>query len=298
MSGPGSHPQPASATGVAGKFAALARIFPPTLARGLRHADAFRDIEAVCLFVGYPRSGHTLVGALLDAHPDAVIAHEMDLLRFVYARFFRSQLCAMLVDNARRAAATGHTWGTYAYAVPGQWQGRFRRIRVIGDKHGEATSVRLHFSPSLLERTARTFRHPVKLIHVIRNPYDNIATISRKPHTIQPALAPPSGDVLRDAIEYYFALCAAVERVRRAGRYDVMDVRHEAFVADPAASLTAIGRFLGLAMDDDYLRAASAIVNPAPLPSRTSIDWPAPRIAEVAERMRAFPFLEGYGFEE
>ena len=36
----------------------------------------YDDLQAFCLFMGYTRSGHSLVGACLDAHPEAAIAHE------------------------------------------------------------------------------------------------------------------------------------------------------------------------------------------------------------------------------
>ena len=45
----------------------------------------FETIQLYCMFVGYPRSGHSLVGTLLDAHPDIVIAHELDALRHIRA---------------------------------------------------------------------------------------------------------------------------------------------------------------------------------------------------------------------
>ena len=41
------------------------------------------EVERVCLFIGHPRSGHSLVGAMLDAHPDLCIAHELDMLAFL-----------------------------------------------------------------------------------------------------------------------------------------------------------------------------------------------------------------------
>ena len=40
-----------------------------------------QSVEAFCIFIGYPRSGHSLLGSLLDAHPEMVIAHELDVLR-------------------------------------------------------------------------------------------------------------------------------------------------------------------------------------------------------------------------
>lgn len=30
-------------------------------------------VQAYVMFVGYPRSGHSIIGALLDAHPDAIL---------------------------------------------------------------------------------------------------------------------------------------------------------------------------------------------------------------------------------
>ena len=30
----------------------------------------YKEIQDLCLFIGYGRSGHTLVASLLDAHPD------------------------------------------------------------------------------------------------------------------------------------------------------------------------------------------------------------------------------------
>ena len=40
----------------------------------------FARLQSFILFIGYERSGHTLVSALLDAHPHIVIAHEYHLL--------------------------------------------------------------------------------------------------------------------------------------------------------------------------------------------------------------------------
>ena len=47
----------------------------------------FKTVEKYCMFIGYPRSGHSLIGALLDAHPNIIIAHELNDLRY-FARGF------------------------------------------------------------------------------------------------------------------------------------------------------------------------------------------------------------------
>jgi len=45
----------------------------------MEEAD-FSKLRNFVLFVGYPRSGHSLVGSLIDAHPHAIIAHEVKTL--------------------------------------------------------------------------------------------------------------------------------------------------------------------------------------------------------------------------
>jgi hypothetical protein len=37
----------------------------------------FSNVRTFILFVGYPRSGHSLIGSIMDAHPNIIIAHEV-----------------------------------------------------------------------------------------------------------------------------------------------------------------------------------------------------------------------------
>jgi hypothetical protein len=39
----------------------------------------FSNVRTFILFVGYPRSGHSLIGSIMDAHPNVIIAHEVRL---------------------------------------------------------------------------------------------------------------------------------------------------------------------------------------------------------------------------
>ena len=32
------------------------------------------------MFIGYPRSGHTLISSLLDAHPNAIVTNEFNVI--------------------------------------------------------------------------------------------------------------------------------------------------------------------------------------------------------------------------
>lgn len=254
--------------------------------RTARRAD-FRSVETLCLFVGYPRSGHSLVGALLDAHPEALIAHEQHVLRYVKYGYRRDQIFALLADNSAREAASGREVTGYRYAVPGQWQGRATTLRVIGDKRGGGTIRKLQASPGLLDRLQRRMNLPIRWIHVIRNPWDNVATIHRR----------SPGRTLEQAVERYFGMVEGVAWLRAqlpAG--EVCDVHHRDLIADPRAELERLRGFLGLAPDPAWLEAAAAIVWRAPHRTAHEVPWPDAVRESIAKQAAKVPFLADYEF--
>ena len=263
---------------------------------GRRDGDPFARVERFCLFVGYSRSGHSIVGALLDAHPRAVIAHELDALRYVHLGFDRRRLFHLLRRKAAADATAGRVSGAYSYAVPGAWQGRHTTIAVIGDKKAEASTFRLDAIPGLLERVRRIVRVPVRFIHVVRNPFDNIATIAvRATESRGRAPGPPD---LEAAADRYFRLCAAVTRLRHAVEPEAMvELRHEDFIADPAGALAGLCRWLGLEPEPDYLARCAGIVKPSARQSRRLVGWSPAVRASVESRAAAIPHLSGYGFD-
>jgi hypothetical protein len=274
-----------------GALAGLPRPYLTSLYDGWRRAESFADLRAYCMFVGYPRSGHSLVGSLLDAHPDVVIAHELDALKYVHARFGRERIFHLLLDKSEEFTARGRRWNGYSYEVPRQWQGRRRRLRVIGDKKGGASTMRLRANPELLARLRRTVGVPVKLVHVVRNPFDNISTIVLKTKKRRFTLA--------EGVDYYFELCETVGRTKGAtDPADLFELRHEDFVARPRHKLGELCGFLGVDAADDYLDACAGVVFDSPRRTRRELAWPDALVDEVRGRMAAYPFLRGYDYSE
>lgn len=254
--------------------------------------QVFDGVNAFCLFIGYPHSGHSLVGALLDAHPNIIIAHELGVLKHVFAGFGKAQLYYLLLENSRRFAASGRLWNGYSYIVPEQWQGKFTRLSVLGDKKGHGTTAWLGWVPSLLGRLRKKVGVPVKLIHVIRNPYDNIATIFTRKHRRDP------NATLSSRAQLYFSLCATVSRVRgEAGPAEWHEMRHESFVRDPRSHLEQIASFLGVDAPGDWLDACAGIVFKMPRRTRQNVNWDAGALSLVSSRLAQVDYLQGYTFE-
>ena len=93
----------------------------------------------------------------------------------------RDRLLRMLVSNSRVAALKGRTQAGYGYYVADAWQGRWSGpLRVIGDKKGHGTSGMLAASWVDGLRRLRALQQlvslPFAIFHVMRNPFDIIAT--------------------------------------------------------------------------------------------------------------------------
>jgi hypothetical protein len=171
--------------------------------------------------------------------------------------------------------------------VKDQWQGRFRTLRVIGDKKGGLSSVRLRRNPKLLDDLRRRMGTRLKFIHVVRNPFDNISTISRK-----------DAPNLQKAVPMYFGMAqAALQAQKQTPPEDFMEVRHETFLEDPAGRLRELCRFLGQDAPEDYVRDCAAIVKTSPHKSRHDAPWTPQLIELVRREMKHFPFLDGYSYE-
>lgn len=261
--------------------------FVRTWLDGLRHRHRYRNVQTYVMFVGYPRSGHSLVAAQMTAHPNMIVSHELHALSYFSLGYRRGQLFRMIEARDRAFFDIGCKNGKYSYAIPGQWQGQNTRLTVIGDKKGGGSTRALRRDQELLDRFRVEIGLPIRIIHVVRNPYDTISRIQLR-----------SGSPLQRAIDNYFFLCRGTAGVIRDNPNDVLTVRHEAYISDPQTNLGQICAFVGLDSDRDYLNACADTVYRSPNRTRNEIDWPSAMIAQVRKRMQDYPFLDGYQFEE
>ncbi len=251
-----------------------------------------RDLRTYVTFIGYPRSGHSMVGSLVDAHPRAVVAHELDALRYVEEGYDRWRLFHLILSNAKRTARRGRVQTGYSYAVPGQWQGRWERLQVIGDKKGGRSTIRLDDDPSLIDLLAQTVALPSKYVLIVRNPFDNVATISRRDVEEQGLAAEGALD---HAVRRYVDLTERVDRfLARVPGSDVHLAQHEQFIAEPREALGALCSFLGLEAEGEYLDACAALLYEAPSRSRDRVDWSDDQRVELDALIARHTFLAGY----
>ena len=251
-----------------------------------RYRQELSALRHYVLFLGYPRSGHTLVASLLDAHPDMLFANGLDAARYVQFGFGVREIAALSIWNSMRFTRHGRRSNGFEYTVNGGLHGGWEKLEVIGDKSGDLFSYRLLDDSALLHEVLDQFSGLGRFIHVIRNPFDCISTMAMR-----------AGIELRAAADEFLALCEANRQAREAIPANAWkDLRLEQLIEQPRLALRELCEFLGVKADDRYLGQCAKLVFPSPHESRRTVDWPASLVAEVSMRIRALPWLDGYRF--
>ena len=162
----------------------------PTLA-----PDVISGINKLVFFVGNPRTGHSIIGSILDAHPHVVMSHELKFFeqRILFQededkpKWWTAKLFNMIFQHTIKDTQLGGLRNVdsvnkgYTLAINSLWQGKFDEyIQVIGDKSAGSISMeyirdrvafRAHY-----QKLVNNVGIPIKALYVIRNPFDIIST--------------------------------------------------------------------------------------------------------------------------
>ncbi len=271
----------------------IARRWLLTSLRVRQNPDLFSDVKTLCMFIGHNKSGASMLGAMLDAHPKAVFSDEANILQYIPAGFSREQIFHLLLKNSRRekmkGRVTARRLGGYSWEVPGQWQGRFSRLEVIGDSTSGTSTRTLGNTPALLDTLRVTLGEiRLKFIFVIRNPFDPISLIMIR-----------GNRSFENAIAHYFSNCDLMTKLHgMIPAEDILPVRYETFVTEPITQLTRIADHLGLEAEQEYLEACASVMHPTPEQSRHQVEWSEAWVRAVEEKIKTFNFLDGYSFRD
>ena len=217
-----------------------------------------------------------------------VIAQEVDCLRYVRPGITRNALFAMVLLRDRQFATIDRSYHGFEYSVADGDQGRYTALRVIGDKHAGRAIRRLDSDPGLLDRTRGSVGVPIRVLHLLRNPFDNIASIARNREL-----------PLASAIEIYRRLGDAVDKVRtRLDPGELFEIRYEQFVVDPAGSLRDVCRFIGVETTSRYLSSCGTLIDAGGRRGRHRAPWSPEEIRLVEDLIAARPCLAGYSFAD
>ena len=261
-------------------------------------SETLSGLSVWCSFLSCERSGHSLVAALLDAHPEVVLSSEYQILDHFIWGFRREAIAAILIEDVktlpfnRSRVHGGARNAGYTYSVESQWQGRFRTLRVLGDKNGSGDTHRFARRPWLIGRIEETMQVPVRIVHMYRNPYDVIATIARRNATrsTRPISISEALTEVRALTEIH------ANMIRQRGPGKIYSLKFETFLNAPQQELRSVLEWLGPTVDQDYLQACAAICFATENITRHKVEWTPKQLSGVALMIEGTPFLRGYTY--
>ncbi|XP_046864843.1 uncharacterized protein LOC124459429 [Xenia sp. Carnegie-2017] len=267
-------------------------------------------IETFVLFVGYPRSGTTIMAALLDAHPHIIISNELNVFQrwteWTNEMKTRSHLINELYKNSYfQTQGSGYRSPTKShgrkFAVPHQWQGTFKHIiKVIGDKKSGKNSKIFWETPQLVKEVLQEVNLPMKIIHMVRNPFDNIATMTMRSLKINPyhvkTKVNDTKALERNINLYLNSVRRNVLTIKKHGS-SVITVHSEDVIHQPHNTLLNLCKFLQVSCSEDYLHDCASVLYKSTSKTREKVIWTETQKLIVQDAIRRVQFLSGYTIE-
>lgn len=240
-------------------------------------------LRAFLFVVGNARSGSTILGAVLDSHPNIVVANETSESSNFWRGSDREAIIAGILHNAEQQAATGRSSSGYKYQL-GLPPSRKGDIQIIGDKIWNPALLLLHGDYGLIPSIEERLGVPLIVVHAVRNPYDTIATMHRR-----------SGAPLGDRIRWYAMHCEAAEAIsERLTGGSFAHVFHEDLLGSPRETIEKMCRILGVQTDGKQVAAAETLLFRTPHNTRSLVRWAPADLGAIKDLIDRFPWLQRY----
>lgn len=273
------------------------------------------------LFFGSGKSGHSIVGSLLDAHKHVIVSHEYHLFRkwnhiegkteeqwvenLYNELYWKSRNDS---EGIRQLKIKG-----YSLRVDGLWQGRYESyVSVVGDKSGGSTRQEYMRDKKLfkdrINSLSRMLQIPVCFIHVVRNPYDHVASRVLYAHvgniSAVSAFKKKLGDkkftndrlVLSATNELLSFYSAEAELIELFKSKSVLEIHVADLINNPKKTLRGITTFLDVSVTDRYLQVCAAKVYRSSSRARDYVRWPVKAKILIESAIDKHQFLRRYNF--
>jgi hypothetical protein len=253
----------------------------------------FMKVRSLVVFLGYPRSGSSTLGSILDAHRNVLIAHELNVLKYLRNGFGYKQIFFLLAKNSKIFTKRGRISSGYDGVIKGQFNGKAKPCFVIGDKKAGATSKLLGENGLLAEKLLNLYCD-VKWVHIVRNPFDMIATEAYKGNNYR---LEATEKRLLETIDLFRKKFDTVYNLIKQEKYDIFTLKHEDLLENPQVKLTELLIRLNLENYPGYLESVCAHLFKKAHQSRHDVNWTEKQKTEVDKLIARYDFLSGYSFE-
>ena len=272
-------------------------------------------VKTFVFFVGFGHSGHSIVASLMDSHPHVVISHELNLFWLLSQKKIRPSrhdIFNAIWKNSKQTISNGEravNQKGYNLLVNGLYQGKYiDYIDVIGDKKGGVTTDMLMNQPKDWSSSCDTLKSlnlTLKVILVLRNPYDTIAStilVSKcyknfsniKEFNITQKISPKK---INFAIKKYFIRHNAIVNAKKKYNLDIIEIHGKDLVFDPRGTILKLCDHIRVNCSNDYLEICENKIYKAEARTRQYMEWPDEQLKRVQQNIEKYDNLMGYTFD-
>lgn len=272
---------------------------------GTLPGNVIHGVKRFLFFVGYTWNGHNLAASMLDAHPHVVISHEYSLFDKWQMQpnehsdkhwLFNTLYSESRHLNSHRTT-TNHS--TTNLIIPGSWQGRYETsLSIIGDNSGWSTVEVFNRDKQkfidMYKQLKRTVQIPIDVIHVIRNPYDNIASM-----LLHEKNATYNGDKKTSAetqIRSYFEQVNSVVEMTDTVHLSIVEVHNIDMITKPKVTMRMLCDRLRILCSEQLLQMCTHKIFSSEPKSRHLMKWTPHLIELVAKNIQKYDHLRRYLF--
>ena len=242
------------------------------------------DINCFVSFIGWARTGHSLIGSLLDAHKNVIISNELHAFD-MFKDIPRENLFEEIINNSYESRLHNRPVSEEYYQfIDGGHQGTYKnRLDVIGDKKGGGTLVKYRKNKKVVERFKNYIQVPLKFILVLRNPIDSISTsLIKRPSDFMSRYKTYINNF--ETLEMFLNNYSSITHI----------VRFEDIITDFNPTFTSLLDFLNLSKDEEYINNCSSIIFNNIPQSRNKFEWDEESLSRMRELVSRFDLLSSY----
>ena len=272
--------------------------------RGSLPGNVIRGVKRFLFFVGYTGIGHSLVASMLDAHPHVVISHEYSLFDKWQMQpnehndkrwLFNTLYSESRFPTSHSTVVNGSTMNL---VIPGSWQGRYETfLSIIGDNSGWSTVEVFKRDKQkfvdVYNQLKTTVQIPIDVIHVIRNPYDNIATmLSHERNTTYDG----DKESTEAQIISFFEQVKSVVEMTSTVHLSIIEVHTIDMITKPKITMRTLCDRLKISCSEQLLQMCTHKIFSSEPKSRLLIKWTPHLIELVAQNIQKYDHLRRYSF--
>jgi hypothetical protein len=211
------------------------------------------DLRTFCCFIGFGKSRTKLVSAILDSHPQVVMADEGNFIKDFVADKIKSKDDA--INYIVGVSEQYNTKKKSTYRIADSHQGgSFTTLKVIGDRNPYETMRKINKNPDIIGNLSGICNSNIRFIQCIRNPFDWF-TLQLKHHNV-------TFDKLLKMFDARMERSVGLAIGDDKDICDTLYIDIQKLVDDPKSNISKMMKFLGLTSYKSFMDKAIQVIHP------------------------------------